>query len=122
MKIFTLIYLSAAYLLNFVYSKCRMQQLCDVTQPGCHPEPADYTEPQILLGPDVICPEYYNKTACCNNGQNILLKKNFDSLDSVFGSKYGGCDICSINLKRFWCHFTCSPEQHTFSKLKIIFI
>jgi len=94
-----------------------MEQKCDVTKPDCHPGPAEEgTQPEILLGPDVICPDYYNKTACCNNGQNILLKNNFDALDSIFGSNYGGCDICAINLKRFWCHFTCSTDQDKFSK------
>jgi len=110
------------FLVGHVLNLCRMQQLCDVTQPDCRPEPANFTQPQILLGPNIICPEYYNKTACCNNGQNIVLKNNFDSLDSVFGSKYGGCDICSVNLKRFWCHFTCSPDQDKFSKYKEKFV
>jgi hypothetical protein len=116
MRLDYLFYVMMAFLVGEVWNLCRMQQLCDVTQPGCRPEPANNTQPQILMGPDVICPEYYNKTACCNNGQNILMKNNFDSLDSIFGTKYGGCDICAINLKRFWCHFTCSPDQDKFSK------
>ena len=103
-------------LMRFAESKCTMEQKCDVHKPDCRPIPSNHTEPGILLGPNVICPEYYNKTACCNNGQNILLKTNFDALDGVFGTKFGGCDICAINLKRFWCHFTCSPDQDTFSK------
>jgi hypothetical protein len=101
---------------HLVFSKCRMEQKCDVLKPECHPIASNDTEPSVLLGPNVICPEYFNKTACCNNGQNILLKNNFDALDRVFGSEFGGCDICAINLKRFWCHFTCSPDQDKFSK------
>jgi len=93
-----------------------MKQECDVSHSDCVPEPANFTQPKILTGPNIICPEYKDKLACCNNAQNILLKRNFDSLDSVFGSAYGGCDICAINIKRFWCSFTCDPQQHTFSK------
>ena len=26
----------------------------------------------------------------------------------------GGCDICAINLKRFWCEYACSPNQSDF--------
>jgi hypothetical protein len=92
-----------------------MEQKCDISNPKCVPSRSNFTQPEILKGNNVICPEYKNKMACCNDGQNILLKRNFDSLESIFGSKYGGCDVCVTNLKRFWCHFTCDPEQHTFS-------
>eukprot|EP00828_Plagiopyla_frontata_P009224 TRINITY_DN14744_c0_g1_i2.p2 TRINITY_DN14744_c0_g1~~TRINITY_DN14744_c0_g1_i2.p2 ORF type:complete len:260 (+),score=31.30 TRINITY_DN14744_c0_g1_i2:95-781(+) len=30
------------------------------------------------------------------------------------GTSLGGCDICGANLKRFWCQFTCSPNQSDF--------
>lgn len=32
----------------------------------------------------------------------------------MFGSQGGGCDICGINLKRFWCEYACSPRQADF--------
>ncbi len=100
---------------------CVMKQDCDIKSPDCKPGPANFTQPTILKGMNVICPEYNNQLACCSNNQNILMKNNFDALDSLFGTKYGGCDICAINLKRLWCKFTCDPEQHTFRNLFFYF-
>lgn len=117
-----LIILVVFNVLEICFNLCTMKQDCDITKPDCGPSPANFTQPQILLGNKVICPEYYGKLACCNQDQNVLMKNNFDSLDSVFGSQYGGCDVCAVNLKRFWCHFTCHPEQHTFSKKSKILI
>jgi hypothetical protein len=114
MKIICLFFM--AKLLIQIHGKCRMQQECDVMDPQCKPGPADDTDAKILTGAGIVCPEYENKLACCNAGQNILLRNNFLSLDSVFGTEYGGCDACSVNLKKFWCHFTCHPEQDKFSK------
>jgi len=39
----------------------------------------------------------------------------------VFGSQGGGCDVCSINLKRFWCEYACSPRQADFMKTSVEF-
>ena len=104
-------------LLGLMESKCRMKQDCNVLDPKCQPSAANNTDPQILAAVDSICPDYTDQLACCSKGQNMLLRSNFDALDSVFGSKYGGCDVCSINLKKFWCHFTCSPDQDQWRKL-----
>jgi len=98
-----------------------MQQLCDVNDSNCLPEGANFTDPTILQGNNVVCSEYLGKDACCNDGQNILLGRNFETLAYIFGNEYGGCDICAINLKRFWCEFTCSPNQSEFCKF-IFFI
>jgi len=103
-----------------VHSKCSMQQLCDVNDPKCLPDKANMTDPIPLIGNHVVCNEFMGKDACCNDGQNILLGKNFDTLGYIFGNEYGGCDICAINLKRLWCEFTCSPNQAEFRK-SIIF-
>jgi hypothetical protein len=93
-----------------------MKQDCNVLdKENCKPTPANRTEPFILQDdPKVVCKEFIGKESCCTPDQNILIKDNFDSLDSLFGTKFGGCDICAINLKRFWCYFTCSPNQHEF--------
>jgi len=93
-----------------------MQQNCDVTDPKCLPDKANMTDPVILQGNNVVCSEFLGKDSCCNDGQNILLSHNFQTLGYIFGNEYGGCDICAINLKRFWCEFTCSPNQSDFSK------
>lgn len=104
-----------------VYNLCRLQQNCDMKdifdRKICFPKPADNTPPKNLEDPENICPEYTGQLACCNNLQTQLMKENFKAIDSVFGGKFGGCDICAINLKRFWCYFTCHPEQEKFSKL-----
>lgn len=39
---------------------------------------------------------------------------NFKQIDGVFSAQGGGCDICAINLKRFWCQYACSARQHEF--------
>ena len=40
---------------------------------------------------------------------------NFKKIDTVFGSSSsggsGGCDLCAINLKRFWCTYACAHNQ-----------
>jgi hypothetical protein len=91
-----------------------MEQKCNIKDDNCIPGPAKNSSPEILTGNDIICEEYRNKLACCNNAQNILLSDNFKALDQVFGSDYGGCDMCSINLKRLYCQFTCSSNQDQF--------
>jgi hypothetical protein len=101
---------------NKIKSLCSMKQTCNVRDPKCLPSDANFTSPVPLYGPDVVCMEYLGKDACCNNGQNILLGKNFETISYIFGSDYGGCDICAVNLKRFWCEFTCSPNQDKFCK------
>ena len=108
------------YLIKNILLKCRMEQKCDITDVNCIPGPADYTDPEILTGNDVVCEEYRNQPACCNNNQNKLLRDNFIALDNVFSSNYGGCDICAINLKRLYCKFTCDPNQDQFCKFFLI--
>ena len=111
-------------LINYIILLCSMEQICpdpatidDPTK--CFPRPSNFTSPQILEE-NSICPEYSGQLACCNLLQTTLIKKNFDSLDQLFGTAFGGCDTCAINLKRFWCHFTCHPDQSNFRK-KIVY-
>ena len=59
------------------------------------------------------CPEF-QQNMCCNDDQNTLLKNSFNLLNYTFGSGDDGCDICAINMRRFWCYFTCSPNQADF--------
>ena len=93
-----------------------MKQDCDVHDPKCLPSFANFTTPTPLNGVDVVCNEFLGKDACCSNDQNILLSKNFETISYIFGYEYGGCDICAVNLKRFWCEFTFSPNQDQFCK------
>lgn len=119
----TKIIVRIASLLCFIHHVtpfCTMKQDCDISKPDCKPSKADMTDPQILPESS-ICPEFSNKLACCNKNQTVLLQNNFKSIDDIFSAKYDGCDICAVNLKRFWCQFTCDPEQHTF-RIYLIFI
>ena len=106
------------FLLEKIITKCSIQQNCDVDDPACLPIGLDedkFFEPEILTGTDVVCLDYLNKKACCNNGQNKVLTKNFQAVDDIFGFQYGGCDLCAINLKRFWCEFSCGINQSDYS-------
>jgi len=116
----TSIYTFIIILIKKTKQECRIWQECDVTDPECVPRAADITNksettPRFNYTSDNLCPDYNNYTgACCSPTQVTKLKQNLDSLDSVFGSNAGGCDICVENLKRMWCHFTCSPDQDKF--------
>ncbi len=54
---------------------------------------------------------------CCNEANARLTADNLKQLDGVFATKSGGCDVCAINLKRFWCEYACSPRQSEFLKV-----
>lgn len=42
---------------------------------------------------------------------------SYTQIDGIFGSKGDGCDLCAINLKRFWCEYACSPNQASFTSV-----
>lgn len=131
-----LILLALFCLLTKVSSRCSYSQKCNESgNPDCIPIKVD-TEPEILAKEDIACPEYAGKPVCCNSLQDDILSKsidyiiynlyyyfillsleeNFKQIDNLFGKEFGGCDICSINLKRLWCYNTCSPQQSDHSK------
>lgn len=116
MRISALLIFLFSVTIKQILSLCSMKQECDIKDPKCLPDKANYTNPKPLSGSDIVCKEYLDKDACCSNGQNILLTNNFETLGYIFGNEYGGCDICAINLKRLWCEFTCSPNQSDFGK------
>jgi hypothetical protein len=60
------------------------------------------------------CKEYIGKPVCCNQFNDLSTADNLKAIDSLFGSKGGGCDICAVNMKRFWCEYACSPRQSEF--------
>ena len=57
---------------------------------------------------------FIGEDVCCNSDQNSGMLYKFFLLDNTFGHVVGGCDICSANMKRLWCYFTCSPNQENF--------
>lgn len=75
-------------------------------------EPTTYTYTNPIQ-----CPEFYvNNTlgVCCNDDQNTLMLNSFKLINYTFGSGNSGCDLCGANMRRFWCHFTCNPNQTHF--------
>lgn len=58
------------------------------------------------------CVEYNGKLGCCDDNNDVAQVSSYIQIDGVFGSQGDGCDICAINLKRFWCEYACSPRQH----------
>ena len=57
-----------------------------------------------------VCPYYDGKDVCCNDDQIDTLYINFQTIDALFGD----CPLCTTNLKRMWCEFTCNPYQKYF--------
>lgn len=97
---------------------CAMEQICyngGVDSP-CHPIPS-YRPPVPMdfgAGTKLACPEYKD-SACCTADQNRALNFNFMLIGFTFG-KFGpnGCEACAQNLRKFWCDFTCGPNQAEF--------
>lgn len=61
--------------------------------------------------------DYVGSNVCCNEHNARATYENFKQIDGGFGGVAGGCDICAINLKRFWCEYACSPRQADFVKV-----
>ena len=97
-------------IIAFVNSSCSMAQ--DI---GDKPREAreGETEPHTILQDSSYCPDFEGIKTCCTEYQISQLQKNFLAIESIFGGD-GGCDICVVNLKRFWCYFTCAPNQAEF--------
>src|SRR5690349_19402715 len=111
MKLFVLL-----LIIKNIFNLCTLKQDCTpITDPNCKPSAANFTQPfKLADDPKVVCKEFIGKDSCCTPDQNVLLLSNFIALDAIFNTNVGGCDICTINLKRLWCYFTCSPDQHKF--------
>ena len=63
------------------------------------------------------CKEYIGEDVCCNKYNAQLTGASLKQVDGVFSSASGGCDVCSINVKRLWCEYACSPRQADFLKV-----
>lgn len=96
-----------------INTKCSMAQ-----DPNGKPRPVnpDEVEPQYEQGIDTKCQDFVGMKTCCSPYQLQEIEKNFNALESIFGGD-GGCDACVVNLKRFWCYFTCAPNQAEFIEL-----
>jgi hypothetical protein len=67
---------------------------------------------------EAMCEEFIGKQGCCTHEAYLQMQDNFLKIDTIFGSSQsggsGGCDLCSINLKRFWCTYACAMNQADF--------
>lgn len=92
--------------------------LCSVVECRCvyyvnsskMPNPTVDSEPFIVSDTNV-CADYRGKLGCCNDFTSEVQASSYGKIDTVFGNGAGGCDICGVNLKRFWCEYSCSPRQ-----------
>lgn len=77
---------------------------------------------------NVSCSEWMDDTdpkmGCCNYNSFRQTQESFKKIDTIFASSVsggsGGCDLCAINLKRFWCMYSCAPNQANFTRVDII--
>lgn len=106
------LFLSLFYWFPSSDSTCAFTQKCHNAAMGdCEIPVGRIAEPQTYNYTSTFqCPEFKGPV-CCNDDQNTLLKNSFNLINYTFGSGASGCDICGINLRRFWCYFTCSPDQ-----------
>ncbi len=68
----------------------------------------------------MTCSDWNGQLACCNKNSFIQTTSSFGKIDTVFGGGAGGCDVCAVNLKRFWCEYACSPRQAEFVKVELL--
>lgn len=54
-----------------------------------------------------VCPEFKGKEVCCTTEQLDALSTNIAQSSSILAR----CPACLENFKRFWCYFTCTPDQ-----------
>eukprot|EP00919_Chromeraceae_sp_WS-2016_P031300 GHVR01074055.1.p1 GENE.GHVR01074055.1~~GHVR01074055.1.p1 ORF type:complete len:148 (+),score=10.25 GHVR01074055.1:588-1031(+) len=59
---------------------------------------------------------------CCDGGNDAAQFTSYREIDGIFGEQGNGCDICAINLKRFWCEYACSPRQTEFMNISDGFV
>ena len=57
-----------------------------------------------------VCQEYQHTNVCCSPQQLDALHGNMQQAASILIR----CPTCFENFKRFWCLFTCSPNQSLF--------
>ena len=102
-----------ALCLVFGHNRCVYSQPDEV---GQLPYPVDVDEFQLNYTMNA-CKDFIGGKVCCNQANAKLTADNFKSIDGIFLTSSGECDICAINLKRLWCEYACSPRQAEFLKV-----
>ena len=71
-------------------------------------------QPAATLAPSIehVCPGVLRAEdlVCCNDEQLTALQQQLDMAEGLLGN----CPACWTNFRRFWCVFTCSPQQASF--------
>lgn len=91
-------------ILTLIYSRCSFEIAPDMTPLKVNKEP-------YMVSGMSLCKEYNGKMGCCNQYNDQQQVQSYPQIDGIFSSLGDGCDICAVNLKRFWCEYACSPNQ-----------
>lgn len=101
---------------------CTFSQDCSINDHpnDCWPKPTDSSnnQPKKPTNPkmETLCPDLYDQDVCCTDFAIYDQDKKFILLDEALGAAGTGCSICAANLKRFYCHFSCDPNQDSWAK------
>ena len=97
----------------FLLSASLCSALCSIegTSSGRPPRKLPKPIPPFIITHNDACPYYEGEYGCCNPVQTQKLTQNFKSVDLIFAAD---CPVCALNLKIFWCEFTCNPNQSEF--------
>jgi hypothetical protein len=111
------------YLILIILSLIQVSVRCDcafIVQDDLKPQPPKPEEVKPFLIDYSSCSEWIGKEGCCNYNSFRQTSSSFGKLDTVFGTNGGGCDVCAINLKRFWCTYSCGPNQADYVEVQFI--
>ena len=92
----SILLLSLSFLFVNVSSRCSFRVLDDG-------KPLKIDEEPHIVDGLTQCVEYNGKEACCDYNNDVAQARSYTEIDGIFGSLGDGCDVCAINLKRFWC-------------------
>ena len=107
------------------YGNCAFE---GAEQKGSPPQKLNKTTVAFIVEENEACPYYAGKEVCCGEGQikqmskNIFILLNLTASDfATINEMFGDCPICAVNIKRFWCEYTCSPNQADFGILSYLY-
>ncbi|KIP07016.1 hypothetical protein PHLGIDRAFT_106189 [Phlebiopsis gigantea 11061_1 CR5-6] len=96
---------------------CAMRGSCGPKDWASKPLPCPSDEPaseQEDVDRDLLVSlcgdEFMSGPTCCTTDQLETLRDNLGAAENLLAS----CPACRNNFRKFWCTFTCSPDQATF--------
>ncbi|RPD67274.1 multidrug efflux transporter AcrB transmembrane domain-containing protein [Lentinus tigrinus ALCF2SS1-7] len=96
--------------------RCAMRGSCGPKVMFGKPLPCPYDGPPSEDDVDrelltTLCgDEFARGPTCCTTGQLETLRDNLGMAENLISS----CPACRNNFRKFWCSFTCSPDQGNF--------